>query len=81
VESADFLFHQRLTGLTGGNLSTHLSRLAEAGLVYIEKQFIDRHPNTQIQITAQGLTAIEAHWKKLEELRKTSLNWQTGNPS
>ena len=31
VESADFLFLQRETGLTKGNLSAHLSKLEEAG--------------------------------------------------
>ena len=33
VEDADFVFLQRTTGLTKGNLSSHLTKLEEAGLV------------------------------------------------
>ena len=31
VESVDYVFLNKLTGLTWGNLSTHLTRLEEAG--------------------------------------------------
>ena len=31
--SADFLYLQRLTGLSKGNLSSHLAKLEDAGLV------------------------------------------------
>ena len=39
VERSDFVFLKNMTGLTWGNLSTHLSKLEEAGYVEIEKQF------------------------------------------
>ena len=39
VASADFQFLHRETGLTKGNLSAHLSKLEEAGLVYNGKKF------------------------------------------
>jgi DNA-binding transcriptional ArsR family regulator len=39
VESADFLFLLRESGLSKGNLSSHLSRLESAGHVAIEKTF------------------------------------------
>ena len=35
--SADFLFLQRLTGLSKGNLSSHLAKLEMAGLLEMEK--------------------------------------------
>lgn len=69
-ESADFVFLQRMTGLTNGNLSAHLSRLQEAGLVSVQKRFVDRKPNTLIAITATGRRAAESHWAKLERLRE-----------
>ncbi len=75
-KSADYLFLQRLTGLTGGNLSSHISKLVESGLVQIEKRFIKNKPNTQIEITEKGKTAIELHWEQLENLRKASKNWK-----
>jgi DNA-binding MarR family transcriptional regulator len=75
-KSADYLFLQRLTGLTGGNLSSHLSKLEEAGLIQLDKRFIDKKPNTQVQITEKGRTAIERHWEQLESLRKDSRAWK-----
>ncbi|RQV95129.1 MAG: transcriptional regulator [Calditrichaeota bacterium] len=74
--SADYLFLQRLTGLTGGNLSSHLSKLEEGGLIQIEKRFVDKRPNTQVQITNKGHIAIERHWIQLENLRRDSQEWK-----
>jgi DNA-binding MarR family transcriptional regulator len=75
-KSADYLFLQRLTGLTGGNLSSHIAKLEESGLISIEKRFIDKKPNTQVQITEKGRAAIERHWIQLENLRKDSQMWK-----
>ena len=74
--SADFLFLQRLTGLTKGNLSTHLSKLEEENLVQIEKRFIGKRPNTLVRLTKKGRTATEHHWQQLESLRKDAQQWQ-----
>ena len=68
-ESADFLALQRLTGLTSGNLSVHLSKLAEGELITYDKQFIDKKPKTQIRITEKGQQALEKHWLQLENFR------------
>jgi DNA-binding MarR family transcriptional regulator len=75
-KNADYLFLQRLTGLTGGNLSSHISKLEEGGLLSIEKRFVDKRPNTLVQITEKGRAAIERHWLKLENLRKNSRMWK-----
>lgn len=79
-QSADFLALQRLTGMTSGNLSIHLSRLAETDLVVLEKQFVDKRPNTQVQITEKGRRAIERHWQQLESLRLDAQQWKPGQP-
>ena len=76
-KSADFLFLQRLTGLTPGNLSSHLAKLEEGGLVRLEKQFVGKKPNTQVQLTDSGRTAIERHWKRLESLRQSAKAWKS----
>ncbi len=76
--SADFTFLLRLTGLSNGNLSSHLSKLEEAGLVLAQKRFIGRRPNTQVQLTPKGRSAIERHWKQLQELRKSASGWSPG---
>ena len=72
---ADFLYLQRLTGLTKGNLSSHLSKLEEAALVVVTKQFEGKKPVTYLQLTPVGRTAIEQHWIKLEALRNGSQEW------
>ena len=61
VESADFLFLMRQTGLTFGNLSSHMSRLEEAGYIKVEKRFKGRKPNTILSLTARGRKAFEQY--------------------
>jgi DNA-binding MarR family transcriptional regulator len=74
-EAADFTFLRRLTGLTAGNLSSHLGKLGEAGYVAVEKKFVNNRPNTMVQITPQGRAAIDDHWHQLEALRQDAKNW------
>ena len=69
VTDADFLFLQRATGLTKGNLSSHLAKLEDAGLVAIEKRFIRKKPNTSVSITATGRERIARHWAQLERIK------------
>jgi len=69
VQDADFVFLQRATGLTNGNLSSHLTKLEDAGLVAIEKRFVRKKPNTNVALTALGRTRIAKHWAQLERLK------------
>jgi len=61
IREADFLFLQRETGLTKGNLSSHLSRLEQAGYVRIEKGFRGKIPQTLCGLTAEGRAAFKAY--------------------
>ena len=61
VESADFTFLMRQTGLTRGNLSVNLRKLEEAGYVNITKEFVDRIPRTLIRLTTDGRQAIQTY--------------------
>ena len=74
--SADFTFLQRLTGLTQGNLSGHLTKLQEAGYIHMVKTFVDRRPNTVVSLTKAGTLAIDQHWKQLERLRESAQGWK-----
>lgn len=65
---ADFTFLQRLTGLTQGNLPSHLAKLEAAGLVSIEKRFVGKRPNTLVALTKEGRVAIERHWQQMANL-------------
>src|SRR3954465_3053492 len=72
VSDADFVFLQRTTGLTKGNLSSHLTKLEDAGLVTIEKRFVRRKRNTRVALTAAGRQRIADHWERLERLKTLS---------
>jgi DNA-binding MarR family transcriptional regulator len=72
VEDADFVFLQRTTGLTKGNLSSHLTKLEQAGLVRIQKRFLYKKPNTNVALTADGKRRIARHWDQLERLKRLS---------
>jgi DNA-binding MarR family transcriptional regulator len=72
VKDGDFVFLQRTTGLTKGNLSSHLTKLEEAGLVKIEKRFVRKRPNTNVALTAVGRKRIADHWDQLERLKSFS---------
>jgi DNA-binding transcriptional ArsR family regulator len=67
VESADFVFLQRETGLTKGNLSTHLTKLEEAGYINIEKTFRGKYPLTLCRLTETGREAFTNYRKKLSQ--------------
>jgi DNA-binding transcriptional ArsR family regulator len=67
AESADFLFLQRETGLTKGNLSAHLSKLEEAGYIEIEKSFKGKLPHTTCRMSAKGRGAYEAYIEQLNQ--------------
>ena len=67
VESADFLYLQRETGLTKGNLSVHLSKLEEAGYVSIEKTYRGKIPMTLCRMTGDGRNAFDAYRKQLKQ--------------
>ncbi|HER54650.1 MAG TPA: transcriptional regulator [Candidatus Bathyarchaeota archaeon] len=68
VESVDFLFLQRQTGLTWGNISSHVSKLEKAGYVIVEKEFIDKKPHTTIKLTAQGREAFKEYKKNMKQV-------------
>lgn len=67
VESADFLFLQRETELTKGNLSAHLSKLEEAGYVNIEKTFKGKLPLTVCKLTETGQQAFDGYRRQMQD--------------
>jgi DNA-binding transcriptional ArsR family regulator len=74
---AEFLFLQELTGLTKGNLSSHLSKLEKAGYLQIDKNFVRKKiPHTSIHITREGRAAIAAYWKHWDHIRVIIQQWQ-----
>lgn len=72
VQDADFVFLQRATGLTKGNLSSHLAKLEAAGLLSLTKRFIRKRPNTSLALTPSGREGIAQHWAQLDRLKQLS---------
>jgi DNA-binding transcriptional ArsR family regulator len=78
--AADFLFLQSLVGLTKGNLSSHLTKLEQAGFIAIDKEFRGKVPSTRARLTASGRDAIDQHWRDLEALRRSALRLRPSRP-
>lgn len=66
-KAADFLFLQRETGLTKGNLSSHLARLEHCGYIEIEKTFRGKLPLTICRLTEGGRAAFERYRATLRQ--------------
>lgn len=65
---ADFNFLLDTTGLTRGNLSTHMARLVAAGYVEETKEFVDRKPHTEYRLSPAGRAAYKRYreaWRRL----------------
>jgi len=67
VQSADFLYLQRETGLTKGNLTVHLSKLEDAGYIHIEKTYRGKLPLTLCSLTEEGKSAFENYRTQLRQ--------------
>ena len=68
VESADFLFVERQTGLTRGNLSSHMGKLETAGYIEIKKEFVEKIPRTLLRITDEGRSALLDYTNNMKQL-------------
>ena len=75
--SADFVYLRRLTGLSLGNLSQHLTKLEAARLITIEKTFYKKRPRTIAQLSDAGRQALDDYWRRLDEARKWAANPST----
>ena len=68
VDEADFIYIMRQTGLTWGNLSSHMTKLEDAGYIGVRKEFRDKKPHTILNMTAAGRKAFERYRKTLDKV-------------
>ena len=66
IEEADFVYLLNESGLTKGNLSTHLSKLEENNYVEIEKTYRGKIPLTLCRLTDAGHAAFNAYRQQLQ---------------
>jgi DNA-binding MarR family transcriptional regulator len=68
VDDADFVFILDRTGLTAGNLSSHMKKLIAAGYVNVEKAFVQNRPQTSYSLSKEGREAFEAYRGNVAEI-------------
>lgn len=71
VENADFLFVMKQTGLTRGNLSSHMSKLEEAGYIKVKKEFVKKIPRTLLSLTETGEKAYNNYREQMRQALET----------
>jgi DNA-binding MarR family transcriptional regulator len=65
VESANATYLLQQTGLTWGNLGSHLAKLEEAGYVQVSKGYRGRKPETTVRLTTSGRKALLEYRERL----------------
>jgi DNA-binding MarR family transcriptional regulator len=68
AKEVDFLYLLRETGLTKGNLSSHLAKLEETAYIGIEKTYRGKTPLTLIRLTPAGRAAFQRYRKRMNGL-------------
>jgi DNA-binding MarR family transcriptional regulator len=68
VENIDFVYLKRVTNLSWGNLSKHLTKLEEAGYVMMEKTFENKKPKTLIWLSDEGREAFQQYKDNLQQI-------------
>ena len=69
-DQLDFNELKALLNASDGNLASHLKSLEKYEFILVNKQFIDRKPNTNYQLTEKGRAAFEKHLEAIEALIK-----------
>lgn len=64
----DFNALKNLLGVTDGNLASHLKALEKKEYIRVQKEFLDRKPNTKYSVTSEGKIAFQKHIKAIEQL-------------
>ncbi len=68
VDGADYVFLMKSTGLTWGNLSSHLNKLEDAEYIEVTKEFVDRKPHTMAGLTRKGREAFDRYRRMMRQL-------------
>lgn len=67
VEEADFIYLLTESGLTKGNLSTHLTKLEQSGYIEVKKTYRGKIPLTLCRLTKAGHTAFKNYRRQLKQ--------------
>ncbi len=68
ADRASFTYLRDALGVTDGNLSAHVQVLSDAGLVRVDKEFVDKRPRTWVRATRKGRETFKSEMATLTEL-------------
>lgn len=68
ADRANFTYLRDTLGVTDGNLSAHLNVLVIAGLVQLDKRFVEGRPRTWVRATTKGRDTFRAEVDALDRL-------------
>ena len=69
-EEVDFNTLLQELNLSKGNLSTHMLKLEESGLVEVKKEFVGRKPRTSYRCSDVGRREVQNYLKQIEQMLK-----------
>ena len=61
VKEAEFAYIQEKTGATAGNLSVQITKLADAGYIFVNKSFRNNYPLTTCKVLPKGIKSFEKY--------------------
>ena len=67
-DSCGFTFLRDTLEVSDGNLSSHLSKLEQAGYVRVKKSFVNRKQNSSYAITRKGESDLRDYLEALKSL-------------
>jgi DNA-binding transcriptional ArsR family regulator len=67
-EAVDFTTLLETLELTKGNLSAHLRKLEEAGMIEVTKEFVERKPRTTYSCTKEGRKEMARYLSSVEAM-------------
>ena len=68
VADLDYVFLKNQSGLSWGNLATHLKKLEDAEYIEIHKGYQGKKPQSTIQLTEQGRNAFQEYKRNLQQI-------------
>ena len=77
--ASNYLDLRKVTNFSKGNLSNHLGKLEEGGLVSIEKFFEKKKPVTAVFLTDEGRRQLEQYFEDHRRIQFLSRQISEGN--
>jgi DNA-binding MarR family transcriptional regulator len=65
AKQVEFTYLEKMSGLSKGNLSSHMSKLEAGGLITVKKRFRGKRPLTELSLTAAGRKALNDYRTQL----------------